>query len=183
MTTIVMLRHAAAAAGDNDIERVLSPEGEKQTHQRSMELEALGLRHADHVYCSPALRAQQTARHIFPYSTPIYTEESLYAACLAEGMADAYADLGSGVAPHVWKSKYPKIWAACVENAAKTKEAIAPRMEADATIAIVAHEVILNAVAAAFLEVPPMESLVLSAAIPTCGAIVLHGPWTISFHF
>lgn len=63
MTTLLILRHGPAEApraSRPDAERALSPEGRRHTHAAMQRLVELGHR-PHHIYCSPYLRARETA--------------------------------------------------------------------------------------------------------------------------
>ena len=180
MKTIIFVRHGNAKSGKEDLKRSLSKRGEKQAKERATELSEVGLSGVDLVISSTATRAQETAKLVFGANSWDIDPE-LYTACMAEGIAEAYAKLGASAPPMEWIKKYPRLWAVCVQHAAETKKLIEKCAYAETT-AIVAHGTILNAVAVEFVGDVALKKLILEFAFPEGGAIAIRNRKVVSFH-
>ncbi|HTM43589.1 MAG TPA: histidine phosphatase family protein [Polyangiaceae bacterium] len=82
MKTLILMRHAQAAPGDVDFQRPLTAWGRQQCADVSLRLKDAGLM-PDHVLCSSAVRAQDSARIVAEHlgcRSKVRAERALYEA-------------------------------------------------------------------------------------------------------
>ncbi|HEX2878055.1 MAG TPA: histidine phosphatase family protein [Polyangiaceae bacterium] len=97
MKTLILMRHAHAAQGDDDFARPLTERGQKQAEVVGVDFKELGLQ-PDQVLCSSALRARRTAEivaAVLGFSGEIVRSDELYEASMmdyfkaVQGIAEA----------------------------------------------------------------------------------------------
>lgn len=99
MRELILLRHAhadAAGAGQDDLQRTLSPTGLDEAHAAGAWLREQGLL-PDRVLCSPAARTRQTLAALGDIGSPDVREEDvIYEASAGDliALADTHRDAG-----------------------------------------------------------------------------------------
>jgi phosphohistidine phosphatase len=99
--TLILMRHAHAAQGDDDFDRPLTERGQKQAEVVGFDFKELGLQ-PDQVLCSSALRARRTAEivaAVLGFSGELVRSDELYEASMmdyfkaVQGMAETVETL------------------------------------------------------------------------------------------
>ena len=171
-----MVRHGKTTKADNDLERVLTTEGENQAGAMSIKLANIEFAAA---YVSPAMRTVQTADII---DRTVNTEKIPELYLLDEKIAVMSKDLGTPVEGNM---TYPPLeaWLAHEHgdhlnnfgiNAAKAiQERINQLSETELNILIVGHAVLLNAMALHLAETEHNKTFILRTPLQEAECLLL----------